>query len=122
MHWQQRSQRRTAYNEPGHAHELTFTCFRRHPFLGRERTCVWFLRETAPDWLPRIAVRRGERTEHRFWQAGGGYDRNITEARTLASMIEYVHHNPVRKGLLTDPVDWKWSSAGWLAGQRPNEL
>ena len=29
------------YNEPGHAHELTFSCYRRFRFLKAERTCQW---------------------------------------------------------------------------------
>jgi putative transposase len=29
------------YNEPGHAHFLTFTCFRGQPFLSRDRTRQW---------------------------------------------------------------------------------
>jgi REP element-mobilizing transposase RayT len=32
---------RRSYNEPGHAHELTFTCFHRYRFLATERTCGW---------------------------------------------------------------------------------
>src|SRR5713226_6973285 len=32
-----------SYNEPGHAHELTFSCFRRLPLLSRDRTRQWFL-------------------------------------------------------------------------------
>src|SRR4051794_9023738 len=32
---------RRSCNEPGHAHELTFTCHRRHRFLSAERTCGW---------------------------------------------------------------------------------
>ena len=41
MHWRQRRMRRPAMNEPGHAHELTFTCFHSYPFLRAERTCEW---------------------------------------------------------------------------------
>jgi putative transposase len=41
MDWRLRSHRRRAYNEPGHAHALTFTCFRRYAFLQAERTCEW---------------------------------------------------------------------------------
>src|SRR6476659_6378397 len=41
MHWRDRTRRRTAYNVPGHAHELTFCCVDRHPFLRAERTCLW---------------------------------------------------------------------------------
>ncbi|MBI3824060.1 MAG: transposase [Planctomycetes bacterium] len=33
--------RRPAANAPGHAHELTFSCFRRFTFLQAERTCQW---------------------------------------------------------------------------------
>jgi putative transposase len=36
-----RSSRRHPCNEPGHAHELTFTCYQRHHFLAAERTCLW---------------------------------------------------------------------------------
>jgi putative transposase len=28
-------------NLPGEAHELTFTCYHRHPFLKAERACQW---------------------------------------------------------------------------------
>src|SRR5688572_27547315 len=35
-----RSRRRQSYNIPGHAHELTFSCYRRFPFLKAERTCT----------------------------------------------------------------------------------
>ena len=37
---QQRQHRRN-YNEPGHAHELTFCCYRGFTFLNAERTCKW---------------------------------------------------------------------------------
>ena len=41
MHWSDRLMCRRAFNEPGHAHELTFTCHHRYAFLKAERTCVW---------------------------------------------------------------------------------
>ncbi len=30
-------------NEPGHAHELTFSCYRRFPFLARDRVRQWLV-------------------------------------------------------------------------------
>ena len=38
-------QRKTCrrYNEPGHAHALSFSCFKRRPFLSRQRTRNWML-------------------------------------------------------------------------------
>ena len=173
--------RRPAFNEPGHAHELTFACFRRHAFLAADRTCQWladaindarakldfalwayvFMPEHvhlmiyprrpvydirtilkaikepvsrnavahlcvhAPEWLPRITVRHGKRQERCFWQAGGGYDRNVFEPTTLLAMIEYIHNNPVRRGLVARAELWKWSSAGWFEGKnslRPDPI
>jgi putative transposase len=39
----QHRRRNKSYNEPGHAHELTFSCFKRLPLLSRDRTRRWFL-------------------------------------------------------------------------------
>ena len=41
MHWRRRMMRRPAIHEPGDAHELTFSCYRRFTFLKAERTCEW---------------------------------------------------------------------------------
>ena len=158
---------RKALDLPGHAHELTFSCYRRYPLLSRDRTRLWFcdslsgaakkwdfaifawvimpehvhvvLRPRRPDyrmahilraiklpvsrramryltdrdspWLDRLTRIRGSRTERLFWQSGGGYDRNIDSSETLARSIEYIHSNPVRRGLVESASDWYWSSA-----------
>jgi putative transposase len=163
-----------SYNEPGHAHELTFSCFRRLPLLSRDRTRLWFLealesarqrlnlalwayvimpehvhvlvyprdpiykvalirtalkvpvqrkalaflRQQAPDFLDRLCDRQPSGEVHyRFWQRGGGYDRNVTDPATLATMIEYIHNNPVRRGLVERAADWPWSSARFYEGR-----
>ena len=178
MDWRVRSNRRRAFNESGHAHELTFTCYRRYGFLRAERCCQWlaeaidkarrrrdfalwayvfmpehvhlivyprqpnydisiilqaikesvgrravgYLREQSPAWLPKIAMAHGKRIRHHFWQVGGGYDRNIQEPNALMFMIDYLHQNPVRRGLVQRAAEWKWSSAGWCEGLQPNNL
>jgi putative transposase len=33
-------------------------------------------------------------------------------------MIDYIHHNPVRRDLCEHATDWEWSSARWYAGMR----
>jgi len=35
MDWQTRNGRRTTFNTPGHAHELTFSCYNQFAFLRR---------------------------------------------------------------------------------------
>jgi putative transposase len=164
-----------SYNEPGHAHELTFSCFHRLPLLRRDRTRLWFLealekarhrcnltlwayvimpehvhvivcprdlayevrlirtalkvpvqrkalaflRQHAPVYLDRLRDEQPNGEIHyRFWQRGGGYDRNITDPATLRTMIEYIHNNPVRRGLVSLPADWLWSSARFYEGYK----
>jgi putative transposase len=173
MDWRLRDRRRPTFNTPGHAHELTFSCYQRYQFLRAERTCQWladaiqaarakhnfalwayvfmpdhvhliifprqpkyemskisssiklpvakraiqFLESRQSTWLGRITRQRGTRRERLFWQSGGGYDRNITSGKTLLQMIDYLHNNPVRRGLVERAIDWKWSSAASFEGR-----
>ena len=80
---------------------------------------IQWLEAHSPDWLRRVTVREGKTVRRRFWQPGGGYDRNIVESHTLNKAIDYIHANPVRRGLVESAVDWPWSSARWYAGMRP---
>jgi putative transposase len=51
-----------------------------------------------------------------FWQTGGGYDRNLWSAGVIHKEVDYIHGNPVRRGLVTTPDQWRYSSAGYYAG------
>lgn len=170
---------RQSYNEPGHAHELTFSCYRHLPMLSADRTRQWlvdaldharhsldlelwayvimpehvhvlivprrddykmaevlkaikqpvaqrairYLRENVPDWLPNLcASERSGHAEYCFWQPGGGYDRNICCIKTAWASVQYLHQNPVRRGLVNCAEDWEWSSARWYAGQANAKL
>ena len=160
------------FNDPGHAHELTFSCFKRRPFLLAERTrnylaeailrakakrqfhlwayvvmpehvhlMIWptqenysisdillsvkqpvarraliYLRKNRPDGLRALATGQ-KHTPYRFWQDGGGYDRNITLCSTLVEAIDYIHGNPVRRGFVEDAQEWDWSSARDWSGE-----
>jgi putative transposase len=80
------------------------------------RRAIQFLIEQHSPWLEKVTRSRGNRTERLFWQSGGGFDRNITRGETLLKMIDYLHSNPVRRGLVERARDWKWSSAKWFEG------
>lgn len=165
--------RRRSFNDIGHAHELTFSCYRGLPLLGKDRTRRWFidalnaarrkqrlelwayvimpehvhvlmlplglyemsvilqsikqsvsrraiahLRKHAPAWLEKN-LRAGDDARgpvYHFWQPGGGYDRNVTNAATAWASVAYIHRNPVKRGLADCETDWAWSSARWYAG------
>ena len=44
-----------------------------------------------------------------FWQKRY-YDRNVRDAREFMVKLRYLHRNPVKRGLVNEPGDWKWSS------------
>ena len=154
------------YNLPGHAHELTFSCYHNRAFLSSERTCqyladsivrarkrhhfdLWsyvfmpdhvhilicprksdysisqillsikqsvsrkaiiYLRKHNPRGLKLLATGQKQQP-YRFWQAGGGYDRNISSTQTIINTVRYIHNNPVRRELVSSAEQWYYSSA-----------
>ncbi|MCK6477414.1 MAG: transposase [Phycisphaerales bacterium] len=58
----------------------------------------------------------------RFWQKGGGFDRNIRGTAELCREIRYTHRNPVERGLVDRPEVWRWSSVRWWMGLREQEI
>ncbi|MCX5670921.1 MAG: hypothetical protein NTU94_06325 [Planctomycetota bacterium] len=164
---------RRAFNIPGHAHYLTFSCYHGYALLSKDTTRRWlieavqearwrhemdvhayvimpehahllvrprqtvyrmadflqavkrpvswkakqFLVESGDrEWLARLTVKKGTRGVFRFWEAGGGFDHNITRLEEIQPVADYIHGNPVRGNLAAVPTDWKWSSARFWAG------
>jgi REP-associated tyrosine transposase len=71
---------------------------------------IRYLKQNNPSGLKQLATGQ-EYRKYRFWQKGGGYDRNITRMDTLMECLEYIHRNPVRKELVETPEQWRYSSA-----------
>jgi putative transposase len=80
------------------------------------RKAIAFLEDNSMEWLLKLTRKRGNKTERLFWQSGGGYDRNIDCPATLLAAIQYIHLNPVRRGLVERAEDWNWSSAAHFLG------
>ncbi|MFZ3262775.1 MAG: transposase [Terriglobales bacterium] len=38
------------------------------------------------------------------------YDRNVRDYREFTVKLRYLHRNPVKRGLVRTPEEWKWSS------------
>jgi putative transposase len=167
MNFPGRRKRVRHFDEPGHCHELTFSCYRRLPLLDfdpRRRLLsagidaavrrlgftlvafiympehvhllVWAkaptatvadllfaikrpvsfrikqeLQDAGDPLLQELTIReRPGKMSFRFWQEGGGYDRNLVSPDTVRASAEYLHNNPVRRKLCASPGDWKWSS------------
>jgi putative transposase len=77
-----------------------------------------FVRKNAPEFIPRMSELQPDgATVLRFWQQGGGYDRNIYSDEELHEKIRYIHNNPVRQELVMGPEKWLWSSyQAWERG------
>ena len=68
--------------------------------------------ENGSDLLRKLTIRQRQGvTVFRFWQEGPGYDRNIISLETASAATAYIHFNPVRRGLVSRELDWRWSSA-----------
>ena len=59
------------------------------------------------------------RTGKPFWQ-DESYDRWVRNDRERNSIVRYIHFNPVAAGLVTEPEQWPWSSAGWQRTALPH--
>ena len=83
-----------------------------------KRAILWVKRNT-PTFLKQMEdAQPNGIVRHRFWQRGGGYDRNLRSVADVREKIRYVHENPVRRGLVTSADQWHWSSyVAWETGQ-----
>jgi putative transposase len=123
-------------------HFLTFSCYRRLPYLDTPEARNLFedalerirkkykfvvagyvvmpehvhllVNEPARSNLDRaiksiklsVALRSRERP---FWQPRY-YDFNVHNEKKRVEKFQYMHRNPVKRGLVEKPVDWAWSS------------
>lgn len=110
---------------PEHVHLLIYPCELEHDTATiltaikrpvGERA-IAFLTSQNSQFLERLTVRTRNRTYRRFWQAGPGQDHNIYEPETALRVVDYIHNNPVRRGLVERPQDWPWSSARDWSGE-----
>ncbi len=83
------------------------------------------------DTLPRLvgslkiasnrAVNRSRRTRGDFWQLRY-FDRAVRTVREYRDALQYMHLNPVKKGLVRKPEDWPWSSVHSYGAPGPIRL
>jgi REP-associated tyrosine transposase len=166
------------FHEPGHLHELTFSCYQRLPLLTNDdwrrrlstsidaagdevmiqlvafvympehvhlhvyplqdsssislylarvkqpfsKQVKAILVEKRAALLKRLTVQeRPGKTCFRYWQEGPGLDRNLFSVDAIEASVDYIHTNPVKRGLCRRAVDWKWSSAMFHLADPPGQ-
>ncbi len=156
------------YYGRGDLHFITFSCYRRLPFLGTNGARNLFVRELArvrreyaflllgyvvmpehvhlligeprkgtPSTVLQMLKQRVSRKMRKrrrsppagqlrlnfpepgenprsFWQARF-YDFNVNTKRKMKEKLEYMHRNPISRGLVEHPRNWPWSSWGFYA-------
>jgi len=83
---------------PEHAHLLL-----NEPARGKLADAIHFLKLSFAKRLRRPG------SPGPFWQARY-YDCNVRNHREFMVKLRYLHRNPVKRGLVVKPEDWKWSS------------
>jgi putative transposase len=63
-----------------------------------------------------LPFRGGETVLPQFWQKRF-YDFNVYSAAKRKEKLDYMHRNPVTRGLVKDPMDWVWSSYASYSGR-----
>jgi putative transposase len=87
------------------------------------KKAINFVRREAPRFISQMEDRQpGGQTSMRFWQRGGGYDRNLYSPDEVWQKIEYIHNNPVKRGMVGVATDYQWSSAADYQGTRNGPL
>jgi len=142
----------------GHLHFVTFSCYRRQPFLSAAPARDAFVRvlgelrgkyefrvigyvvmpehvhllisepaHGTPSTLLQMLKQRvslelraklGLRDSGppQFWHRRF-YDFNVWTQKKMAEKLDYMHMNPVKRGLVAHPKDWTWSSFNFYAGR-----
>jgi putative transposase len=60
-------------------------------------------------------------TQKQFWQLRY-YDFNVSSPEKLIEKRQYIHRNPVTRGLVTQPEDYGWSSFNHYATGEPHPV
>jgi putative transposase len=78
--------------------------------LEAER-CNWLLRQLREHRAPHKIE-----SEHQVWQEGS-HPQAVMSDEMMFQKLEYLHNNPVKRGLVASPEHWRYSSAHeWLPG------
>ncbi len=75
-------------------------------------------RESRKEWLldmfEKAADKKTNVNNYQFWQHHNK-PIELWSSKVIRQKIDYIHNNPVASGFVTDPIDWKYSSARNLA-------
>jgi putative transposase len=109
---------------PEHVHLLVSEPGRQNPSTAIKALKQSVSRRVLRRW--RMAAGQGnlfsdEVQRQRFWQARF-YDFNVWSAKKRIEKLRCMHRNPVKRGLVTRPELWRWSSFRYYAYGEPGPV
>ena len=99
---------------PEHVHLLVS-----EPEVGTPSTVLQVLKQrTARALLP---MNRPNALRTPFWQERF-YDYNVFTTNKRVEKLRYMHRNPVKRGLVDSPEEWRWSSFSFYLLDEPGQV
>ncbi|WP_299900712.1 transposase [uncultured Aquimarina sp.] len=77
-------------------------CISNNPQESRKEWMLWM--------FERAAKKQSNVTKYQFWQHHN-QPIELWSPAVIKQKINYIHNNPVESGFVTNPIDWKYSSA-----------
>ena len=74
------------------------------PEVGNPSVAMKVVKERVTKLLHHGGLRTGPIWQKRF------YDFDVCSTEKRIEKLRYIHRNPVKRGLVTAPEEWKWSS------------
>jgi putative transposase len=94
---------------PEHIHLLT-----NEPTTGTLATFLQILKQQTSRALK-------SPNQKQLWQRRY-YDFNVSSTEKFTEKLQYIHRNPVTRGLVTKPEDYHWSSFNHYATSKPHAV
>ena len=92
---------------------FSFIYWNAHPTKRRLNGApqVWFVSSFRVGHPPHqtVGCAEADGDNPHFWQARY-YDFNVWTRKKRIEKLKYIHRNPVKRGLVEKPEDWRWSS------------
>ncbi len=104
---------------PEHVHLLLSEPQRQTLSTAIQALKLGFVRSLDCDGAIPTSRKRSEKwgtpvTPNHFWQARF-YDFNVWTEKKRVEKLRYIHRNPVARGLVASPEQWRWSSFRWYS-------
>ncbi|SEP74126.1 REP element-mobilizing transposase RayT [Hyunsoonleella jejuensis] len=85
-----------------HTAKKIIEAIKTHPQESRKEWLLWM--------FERAGKKQGNVTKYQFWQHHNK-PIELWSTSVIQQKIDYIHNNPVVNGFVTNPEDWKYSSA-----------